>query len=311
MLIVHHQVAGGQRQRVDGVAAFGRQPLALDGRHPAAGQVRFGDHHQVGARYDHAVVQRTLEHPDHTLLGRRTGFQHGGGGVEVGQSLHHPMSGPGPGRDHHGVAAGRDVRAQHREDAVDVMLMPASRRRRPDLEFQRRLVGQLAQAPPGMAGPGRRGVHVVQLGEPRSAELRDVDGRVGAQRRDGPRRLEEFAARLDQVGGPAADFLRVTQQHRRALGQLVGEQHVLARPQHREQRLHAVDRDAFGQLGQHVGDAAGDGGFGPGVPGGQGGGPFPHVVGQQQFPAGHRGERVDLQLREWSAGRRPRTSASR
>ena len=71
VLIVHHQVACGQRQRVDGVAPLGRQPLAVDGGGPVAGQIGFGDDDQVGAGYHHAVVQRALEHPDHTAFGLR------------------------------------------------------------------------------------------------------------------------------------------------------------------------------------------------------------------------------------------------
>ena len=43
VLVVHHQVARGQRQRVDGVAAFGGQPFAVGGGHPVAGQIGLGD----------------------------------------------------------------------------------------------------------------------------------------------------------------------------------------------------------------------------------------------------------------------------
>ena len=260
VLIVHHQVAGRQRQRVDGVAPLGRQPLAVDGGGPAAGQIGFGDDDQVGAGYHNAAVQRTLEHPDNTLIGSGARVQHGGRGVGLGQPLHHTMCGPGPRRDHHGVPAGRDMGAQHRKDAVDVVLMPARRRRGPDVQLHRRFVGQLAQRPPRMTGAGRRGPHLVQFGEPRPAQLFDVDGRVlGAHCGHRPRRLQEFAAGLDQVGGPGAHLFRVAQQHRRALGQLIGQQRVIVGPKHRQQRLHAVDRDALGQLGQHVGEAAGDG----------------------------------------------------
>ena len=118
-----------------------------------------------------------LSTPTTPGLGAAPGFQHGGGGVGLGQPLHHAMGGPGAGCDDRGVPAGADVRAQHREDAVDVVLMPARRRRRPDVQLHRRLVGQLAQGPPRMTGPGRRGLHVVQFGEARSAQLLDVDGR--------------------------------------------------------------------------------------------------------------------------------------
>ena len=49
VLIVHHQVARGQCQRVDGIAAFGGQSLAVGGRHPVTGQIGFGDDHQLCA----------------------------------------------------------------------------------------------------------------------------------------------------------------------------------------------------------------------------------------------------------------------
>ena len=71
VLVVHHQVAGGQRQRVDDVAALGGQPLALGGGGPVAGQVGLGDHDEVGARQHHAVVQRALEHADDARLRAR------------------------------------------------------------------------------------------------------------------------------------------------------------------------------------------------------------------------------------------------
>lgn len=76
MLIVHHQVTGRQRQRVDDVAPLGRQPLALGGADPAAGQIGLGDDDQVGAGNDDAVTQRALEHPDDSRLGRLAGIEH-------------------------------------------------------------------------------------------------------------------------------------------------------------------------------------------------------------------------------------------
>lgn len=310
---MHHQVTGRQRQRVDGVAPLGCQPLALHGGDPAAGQIRLGDHHQVRAGDDDAVVQRSLEHPDDAGPGRRAGFQHGGRGVAFGQPFHHPVCGPGAGRDDGGVAAGADVGAQHREDAVDVVLMAARRRRRPHVQLHRRLVGQLAQRPPRVPAPDRRRPHLVQLGEARSAQLLDVDRRLilqDPQRRDRPGGLQELAAGLDQVGGPGADLLRVAQQHRGALGQLIGEQHLLAGPQHRQQRLHAVDRDAVGDLGQHVADAAGDGRLARRVLGGQlrGAGRTSSVSSSSRQGTAIT---VSTAISGWNAGRRPRTSASR
>ena len=176
VLVVHHQVTRGQRQRVDGVAPLGRQPLAVAGCAPVAGQVGLGDHHQVGALDNDAVAEWAFEHADDPRFWRGTGFQHDRGRLGFGQPLHHAMRGPGPGGDHRGVPAGADVRTQHREDAVDILLMPTSRRRRPDVQLHGRLVGQLAQCPPWVTGSASRGAYVVQFDEPRPAQLLDVDG---------------------------------------------------------------------------------------------------------------------------------------
>ncbi len=152
------------------------------------------------------------------------------------------------------------------------------------------------QRPPRVPGLARRLAHLVEFAESRPAELLDVDRRIAAHSRHRPRRLEEFAAGLDQVRRPGADLFRVADQHRCAVGQLIGEQRHAVGPQHRQQRLHAIDRDALGELGQHVADAAGHAVFGCRLVSGQLGRPGPHIVGQQQLAAGDRNQGVDADL---------------
>ena len=118
MLVVHDQIACRQRQRIDDVAALGGQPLALDGGGPVAGQVRLGDHDEVGTGEHHTVVQRALQHPDNARFRRRSGLQHRCGSVGFGQLLDNAVRRAGAGGDDDGVAARRDVRPQHREDLV-------------------------------------------------------------------------------------------------------------------------------------------------------------------------------------------------
>ena len=74
VLVVHHQIAGRQGQRVDDVATLGGQPLALGGRGPVARQIGLGDHHEVGPTDHDTVVQRALEHPDDAVLERDAWF---------------------------------------------------------------------------------------------------------------------------------------------------------------------------------------------------------------------------------------------
>ncbi|CFR36550.1 Uncharacterised protein [Mycobacterium tuberculosis] len=151
-----------------------------------------------------------------------------------------------------------------------------------------------------MTRSGRRGPHLVQFDEPRPTQLFDVDGGLifcSSQRRDRPRGFQEFTASPDQIRGAGAHLFRVAHQHRRAVGQLIGQQRVPVGPEHRQHRLHAVDRDALGELRQHVGSTAGDGALGRGMPCGQLGGPRPHVLAQQQFTAGEGNQCVNVDLR--------------
>jgi hypothetical protein len=80
-----------------------------------------------------------------------------------------------------------------------------------------------------------------------------VDRRLATTRRDHPRSLEELLASANQVVGAGADLLRVDHQDVRSLGQDVREQLQLADAQDRDQRLHALDRNAAGQFGEHLG----------------------------------------------------------
>ena len=194
---------------------------------------------------------------------------------------------PVPGVTTTAVVAGGDVRAQHREDLVDAGLLTAGRRRRPDVQLDRRLVAELAQRPPGVpagAGPGR---HVVELQVPRRSQSVEVDRGVTAHRRRRPGGFEELAAGLDQVRRPSANLLRIADQQRRLRGQMVAEQGKLGRPQQRQQCLHAVDGDTLAELGQHVGHAARNVVARRRVLRGELERTDPNVVGEQQFAAGH------------------------
>jgi hypothetical protein len=161
--------------------ALGGQPFALGCGDAVAGQVGFGDDDEVGAGHHHAVVQRALSTPTTPGLGvapgrasrRRIGF---------GQLLDHAVRGAGARRDDGRRSAGGDVRAQHREDLVDAGLLAPRRRRRADVQLDRRFVTQLAQRPPRVAAIARPRDDIVEMQIPRCAERFDVDGCVTADR---------------------------------------------------------------------------------------------------------------------------------
>ena len=262
VLVVHHQIARGQRQRVDGVATFGRQPLALGAGGAVAGQIGLGDHHQFAARYDDARVQRPLQHPDHTGLGSLAGLEHGRGGVVFAELLDHAVGGAGSRGDHRGQPAGEHMGPQHREDLLDAALLAARRWGSPYVEFDRAVgaerAAELADRPPRVAACPGGVAHLAELAEPGTAELFDVDRRLTADGGHRPGCLQELPPGLDQVGRPRAHLLRVAQQDRGSRREMVGQQAEPFGAQHRGQRLHPVDRYSFGELCQHVADTAGD-----------------------------------------------------
>ena len=186
VLVVHHQVAGGQGQRVDDVAALGGQPLALGGRGPVARQIGLGDHHEVGPGDHDTVVQRPLEHPDHAVFQSDARFQKSCRSIGFSELLDDPLRGACARGDDRRVAARRDVCAQHREDVVDVGLLTARGRRRPDVDLDRRLVAQLAQRPPRVIAIAGRGAGVVEFDEPRGTHRLEIDRHVAAHRRRRP-----------------------------------------------------------------------------------------------------------------------------
>src|SRR4029077_10288785 len=143
VLVVHHQIARGQRQRVDDVASLGGQSLAVDRGRPFAVQIGLVDHDEVGPGNHDTVVQRPLEHADDAYLRGGAAFQKGCGSVGFSKLLYDAVRGAGARGDDGCVATGRNVGAQHREDLVDAGLLTTRRRRGPDVELDRRLVGKL------------------------------------------------------------------------------------------------------------------------------------------------------------------------
>ena len=256
VLVVHHQITRGQRQRVDGVTPARGQPLALGPGGAVAGQIGLGDHHQLGRGHHDPGVQRALEHPDHA--GRRcaAGLEQRGRGVAFGELLDDPVRGARAGRHHRGQPPGEHVGAQHREDLLDVALLAARRRCGLEAQVDRTLGAQLADRPPRVPAGAGGLADLVEVAEPRPAELLDVHRRLTADRGHRPRGLQELLSGADQIGRAGAHLLGVAHQQRGVRREVVGEQAQPSRAQHRLQGLHPVDRDAFGKLGQHVGDTA-------------------------------------------------------
>ena len=296
VLVVHHQITGGQCEWVHGIAAFGRQPSPLGAGGPVPGEVGLGDHHQLGAGHNDSPVQRALEHVDHARPQRRTGVEHHGGSIAFTELLDQSVRGPDTRGHHRSSPTGQHVGAQHGENLVGAALLAPSRRRGAHPEIDRAGLAELADRPPSMAaGPGQF-PYLVEGAKSRAAQCLDIDRCVAADRGHRPGGFEELLSGLDQVGGAGADLLRVAYQQRRAGRQVVDEQAEPLGVQHRGQRLHTVDRDSFGEFGQHVTDPADDVLIiGRGV-GRQCGCARTYFVGQQQFAAGHGDDRTDFNL---------------
>ncbi len=110
-----------------------------------------------------------------------------------------------------------------------------------------------ADAPPGLARPR---ACCADVGEGAVRRRAEVDRGGAAAGRGRPARAEELLAGRDQVVGAAAGPLGVEHQHVGVGGQQVDQQLHLV-DQHRRQRLHALDRDAGGDLVGQLDAAAG------------------------------------------------------
>ena len=149
------------------------------------------------------------------------------------------------------------------------------------------VAGERRQRPPRqVGGPGV----LAQLGQgperrrPQHALEVDRDGTAGG--RAHPAGLEELGTRRDEVVCPGADALGVDEDDERASRQQVEHRLHTAGvlQQDRHQRLHALDGDALGQLGQHVPD--------PGQLAGELPGPLADGVGEEELAAGRRPQAV-------------------
>ncbi len=298
--LVHHVVAGHQRQRVDRVAAPGRHPPHVLGGGALAGQVGLGDHGQLERLVDEAVLDRAAgdvhdvpggglgqvgDQPGRDALVAEHLGEPGGRSVALGHHDHPPVGGQpllGVGDRPGGVAPVRLDRVHAEGQGVGVELQQP---------IDRGVAGrERADRPPRQADLG--GV-LAHLGERAQRGGRDVDGlQVDGPVATGggghPGGVQELLTGRHQVGGAGADPLGVADHGDRAQRQHVDQQlHVL--DQDGSQRLHALDRDALGDPVQDLGQAR--------VLGGQFGGPRPYLVGQQQLSTGRRPQTVlgDLQ----------------
>ena len=298
VLVMHHQITGGQGQWVHGVSAFGGQPFTLGPGGPVAGEVGLGDHHQLGTGNDDAVVQRTLEHVHDAQAQRRTRFEHRGGGIPFTKLLNHPVRCSDSRGDDGGPATGEHVGAQHGENLVGAALLTAGRRGRSQVEIYRTGLTELADRPPLMTSATSEVTNLIEIAETGASELLDVDRGVTADRSHRPGGFEELLSGLDQVRGSSPDLLRVAHQQWCTRRQMVDEEAESLRVQYRGQCLHAVDRDSLSEFGEHVTDAAGDVVVARGRIGGQCGCASAHFVSQQQLTARHGDDRADLDFRD-------------
>ncbi len=288
VLLVDDVVARLQGERVDGLAAPGGHPGALAAGGLLPGQVGLGEDGELERPVDEAVLDRAAGDVDD---GGAEGVQvvveaggdalaaedldgAGGRAVALGEVDRAPAVGEpalGVGQRLGGVAA-VGLGGVHAElEGVGLL--------------QRVVGGEGGDRPP----------HHVQLAGP-VPDVRDgpqggrvhVDRRLAPARRGRPGRLEELLRGGDQVGGPGPHPLRVADHRHGALGQHVQQQlHVV----HEDggQGLHALDRDALGDLAEQFAQL--------GVVLGQGGGPLADVLGEQQLAAGRGPQAVvgDLQ----------------
>ena len=274
-----------------GPAPGGHPHILAGGALP--GQVRLGEHGQPDGLPHEAVAEQPGADARHAGLRRDVEIAQAGAEPLAAEHLGEPLGRPVPlGDQHHPPPAGQPL-AHVRDGARRIPPVAGQRRgfdternaprrclRLPGVALERpRAVERGARPPADAQFPGG-GPHVGQRLERGRTQ---VNRRLAAVGRAHPGGLEEFLAGGDQVGGAGPDPLGVTGQHQAARRHVVQEQLHRVR-QHRRERLHAVHRDALGQLAEDVGQ--------PGVLRGEARGPLPDGRGEQQLAARRRPQAV-------------------
>ncbi len=243
VLLVHHEVAGGQLDRVDRVAPPGRHPGLVQRGDPAlAGEVGLGEDGQLQLGRDQAGLEVAGGDGDHAGLelvdaghhpGRDAGtvqpLQRALGAAVAGEDQRQPPAVAGPAADvaqqRLGVAAvgggglergvDRGHRPEVRAGLGDQLVVGAERGQRPPRH---------AQVDSGIA-------YVIQRAQRRRAE---VDGSLAATGGGRPGRGQELLGGGHQVRRPGPDPLGVADQHRGFGRELLEHQPQLV-DQHRGQ----------------------------------------------------------------------------
>ncbi len=314
VLLVHDVVARLQLQRVDRVAPPARHLAHVLHRGAAtAGDVVAGQHDEAGDLVDEPVGQAAGRDDRRARLRRRgdaVGLHDAdarvaqhldralGRAVPLEDDRDTPAVG-GPARhvvddacrlaviERDGLRADRDRTALVWRDVAVGRLLPLAPRfvglgvRVVDRDAER------GQGPPGqLETAGGR----ADLGQRLEGDPADVDGRlaIGRRRRRSPAGLQKLFTGAHQVVRACANALRVAQHHVGLLRHAVEQEFevVGAVEQGRRERLHALDRDALGQLVEDLGQL--------GVRLGQCRRLLAHLGRQQQLAAGGRPEAIDL-----------------
>jgi len=292
VLLVHHEVARLELQRVHATAlAGGRQPALVARARPrraARREVRLGEHRQPHRRPGETLAQFPGRYVRDAALRLVHDVADARAEALAAQHLGQPFGGPVPlGYQHHPPALGKPL-AHVRQHAAGLAAIGA-RGRCVDNDSVAVLGGrfpaQLAvvighaewrQRPPVHAELGGRRADDLDRLKGRAAE---VDGRLAAGRGARPGCLEELLAGGDQLDRPGPDPLRVARKHHAAHRQVV-EQQVHPVGEHGGERLHALHGDPVGDPPEDLRDA--------GVLGRQLLGAGPHRRGEQQLAAGRR-----------------------
>ena len=291
VLLVDDVVAGAQGQRVDLVPAARRHPPHLPGRRAGARrarQVGLGEHGDPAGGQDEPAAERgggDLDDARHEV-DRREGAREPGGDSLVGEHL------GDAGRRSVAVAGDDDPPAVAQPGLeigggrLDVTAVGGGvlGARGDGAGVELGVGGERGEVPPRASGDPGVVAQVGERPERRRAEHRtEVDRHDVAGGRVEPGRLAELLARRDEVVGAATHPLGVADDDGGLRPQGV-EQRLHAVDEGRRQGLHPLDGDAGRQLVEQLGD--------PRQPVGQGGGPRPDPVGEQDLAAGRRPEAV-------------------
>ncbi|CAM4102345.1 hypothetical protein TSST111916_21210 [Tsukamurella strandjordii] len=178
VFVVHHEVACGQRERVDLVAPLGRKPSPVaHAGHPVTGEIGLGEQDEGARGHGDAGLQAAAQHADGAGARLIAGLQFGGGDLRIAEAFEDAGAGSLARHHDHAAASRCRVGSQAGEQLLRLGLRAARCGCVLDVHGEVIVVvrvrsrGERGDGPPRMSLCGNGFVHLVEAAVGARAEV--------------------------------------------------------------------------------------------------------------------------------------------